>query len=108
LCPFFQPGQCFHHSKYRALIGTVKEGSDLSKHIAPISLEKIRVVDQALASTLGDKVLGAQPALGSQVILGTFNIQKVNNELYWVAPLLHSGFFKWFKKPSRNKWLCNG
>jgi hypothetical protein len=21
---------------------------------------------------------------------------KVNNNLYWVAPLLHSGFFKWF------------
>jgi nicotinamide riboside transporter PnuC len=20
---------------------------------------------------------------------------KVNNDLYWVAPLLHSGFFKW-------------
>ena len=25
----------------------------------------------------------------------TVRQQKVNNELYWVAPLLHSGFFKW-------------
>ena len=40
-------------------------------------------------------MIGSQPALGSQVVLGTFAIQKVNNELYWVAPLLHSGFFKW-------------
>lgn len=40
-------------------------------------------------------MLGSQPALGSQVTLGTFSIQKVNDALYWVAPLLHSGFFKW-------------
>jgi hypothetical protein len=87
----------FHNQRYRNLIGTVEEGKDLSTHMAPISLEKIRVVDQNLAATLGDKVLGAQPALGSQVVLGTFSIQKVNNELYWVAPLLHSGFFKWWR-----------
>jgi hypothetical protein len=63
--------------------------------MAPISLDKIRVVDQSLAQLLGDKVLGSQPALGSQVVLGTFTIQKVKDQLYWVAPLLHSGFFKW-------------
>jgi len=80
---------------YKALIGKVEVGENLSNHMIPISLEKIRVVDQALAEQLGDKVLGSQPALGSQVTLGTFSIQKVNDELYWVAPLLHSGFFKW-------------
>ena len=84
-------------SAYRNLIGTVEIGENLSKHMAPISMDKVRVVDQSLANILGDKVLGAQPALGSQVRLGTFNIQKVKNELYWVAPLLHSGFFKWNK-----------
>lgn len=82
---------------YRDLIGTVEVGENLADHMAPISLEKIRVVDQPLANLLGDKVLGAQPALGSQVKLGTFSIQKVGTELYWVAPLLHSGFFKWNK-----------
>jgi hypothetical protein len=82
---------------YRDLIGKVEVGQNLADHMAPISIEKIRVVDQALANLLGDKVLGAQPALGSQVRLGTFNIQKVGTELYWVAPLLHSGFFKWNK-----------
>jgi len=84
-------------SAYRNLIGTVEIGENLSTHMAPISMEKVRVVDQSLANILGDKVLGAQPALGSQVRLGTFNIQKVKNDLYWVAPLLHSGFFKWNK-----------
>ena len=87
----------FRTDKYRNLIGKVEIGADLSKHMLPISLEKIRVVDQSLAEILGDKVLGSQSALGSQVRLGTFNIQKVGNELYWVAPLLHSGFFKWQK-----------
>ena len=82
---------------YRNLIGNVEIGENLSVHMAPISIEKIRVVDQSLANLLGDKVLGAQPALGSQVRLGTFTIQKVRNELYWVAPLLHSGFFMWQK-----------
>ncbi len=82
---------------YRNLIGTVEIGENLSTHMAPISMEKVRDVDQSLANILGDKVLGAQPALGSQVRLGKFNIQKVKNDLYWVAPLLHSGFFKWNK-----------
>jgi len=82
---------------YRDLIGKIDTESNLSTHMLPISIDKIRVVDQSLAQLLGDKVLGSQPALGSQVTLGTFNIQKVNDDLYWVAPLLHSGFFKWQK-----------
>ena len=82
-------------SDYRNLIGKIDVGENISTHMAPISMEKVRVVDQSLANLLGDKVLGAQPALGSQVRLGTFNIQKVRNQLYWVAPLLHSGFFMW-------------
>jgi hypothetical protein len=72
-------------SAYRNLIGKIEVGENLSTHMAPISMEKVRVVDQALANILGDKVLGAQPALGSQV----------KNDLYWVAPLLHTGFFMW-------------
>jgi len=87
----------FRTDEYRNLIGKIETGKNLSNHMLPISLEKIRVVDQSLAQILGDKVLGSQSALGSQVTLGTFNIQKVNNDLYWVAPLLHSGFFKWQK-----------
>src|ERR1035437_3179856 len=87
----------FRTEKYRGLIGKIGTGKELSNHMLPISIEKIRVVDQSLAQLLGDKVLGSQSALGSQVTLGAFNIQKVNNDLYWVAPLLHSGFFKWQK-----------
>ena len=102
--PLVTTWSLFRWKDYRELIGTVEEGTDLSQHMAPISMVKIRVVDQSLANILGDKVLGAQPALGSQVNLGTFNIQKVKDELYWVAPLLHSGFWKW----NRNKAGTNG
>lgn len=85
----------FRNKAYRALIGKVENGNKLSNHMAPISLDEIRVVDESLAMLLGEKILGSQPALGSQVEIGAFTIQKVNNELYWVAPLLHTGFFKW-------------
>ena len=57
----------FRSNDYRDLIGKVEMGESLSEHMSPISIEKIRVVDQALANLLGDKVLGAQAALGSQV-----------------------------------------
>ena len=86
----------FRSESYRELIGKVIDGTKISNHIAPISIDKIRVVDEELAHLLGEKIIGSQPALGSQVELGDFCIQKVNNQLYWVAPLLHSGFFKWF------------
>ena len=86
----------FRSESYQKMIGKVANGQKISNHIAPISIDKIRVVDEELAHLLGEKILGSQPALGSQVELGDFCIQKVNNQLYWVAPLLHSGFFKWF------------
>ena len=94
--PFFSSHPVFWSDDYRALIGSVKNGEKITKHIAPISIDEIRVVDEDLAHLLGEKILGSQPSLGSQAELGEFFIQKVNNKLYWVAPLVHSGFFKWF------------
>jgi len=85
----------FKSEAYKELIGKVADGKEMANHIAPISIDEIRVVDENLAYLLGEKILGSQPALGSQVELGDFCIQKVGNDLYWVAPLLHSGFFKW-------------
>lgn len=86
----------FRSDDYQKLIGKVEDGQNLKNHIAPISLDKIRVVDEELAMLLGEKIIGSQPSLGSQTEIGEFTIQKVNDELYWVAPLLHTGFFKWY------------
>ncbi len=80
--------------KYRSLIGSVEE-KDFSTEITPIDLSQIPVVDKSLAENLADKKLGEQVALGSQVTLGQCTIQNVDGKLYWVAPLLHSGIFKW-------------
>ena len=85
----------FRSESYKNLIGKVADGKAIANHIAPISIDEIRVVDEDLAYLLGEKILGSQAALGSQVELGHFCIQKVGKDLYWVAPLLHSGFFKW-------------
>lgn len=96
LLPLFTSLPMFRTDAYRNLIGKVEEGKDLKNHIAPISLDEIRVVDERLAMLLGEKIIGSQPSLGSQAEIGDFTIQKVNNKLYWVAPLLHTGFLKWF------------
>jgi hypothetical protein len=92
---FFTSHPLFRSEDYRNLIGKVENGDKLTNHIAPISMNEIRVVDESLAYLLGEKILGSQPALGSQAHLGEFFIQKVNGKLYWIAPLEHSGFFKW-------------
>lgn len=93
--PFFTSHPIFRNQDYRNLIGKVANGDKLTNHIAPISMNEIRVVDEDLAYLLGEKILGSQPALGSQAQLGEFFIQKVDGKLYWIAPLEHSGFFKW-------------
>jgi hypothetical protein len=95
ILPFFTSHPLFRSEDYRNLIGKVENGDKLTNHIAPISMNEIRVVDESLAYLLGEKILGSQPALGSQAHLGEFYIQKVNGKLYWIAPLEHSGFFKW-------------
>lgn len=95
LLPLVTSSPMFYNNTYREMIGKVKSGNKVTNHIAPISINKVRVVDENLASLLGEKILGSDPALGSKSELGEFFIQKVGDELYWVAPLLHSGFFKW-------------
>lgn len=94
LIPIATTTPFFHHQDYKELLGTVEE-KEFSKDVSPIDIKKVRVVDQDLAKKLGEKLLGSNPALGSIVQLGTFNIQLVRGELYWVAPLEHRGFFKW-------------
>ncbi len=86
----------FRAEEYRNLIGKVEVGESFASEVAPVSTENIRVVDQSVAQRLGDKVMGEKPSLGSQTYLGDFHIQKIKDKLYWVAPLLHSGFLKWW------------
>ncbi|OIQ22572.1 MAG: hypothetical protein BM557_00875 [Flavobacterium sp. MedPE-SWcel] len=93
--PLITSAPMFYSKDYRELVGEVKDGKEISDHIAPLAINKVRVVDRRLAYLLGEKILGSDPALGSKTELGHFTVQKVGDELYWVAPLLHTGFFKW-------------
>jgi len=95
LLPFVLSFPGFYSDSYRDLLGTPST-KEFSKEVSPIDITKVRIVDEELAAKLGEKLLGSNPALGSVVILGEFNIQSVNKELYWVAPLLHTSIFKWF------------
>ncbi len=84
----------FNAGRYRKLIGEV-EKTEFSSLVAPVNLDQVPIIDQAFAASLAEKKLGEDFALGSRVVLGTPTIQMVNSRLYWVVPLLHSGFFKW-------------
>ena len=91
----------FRAKAYQGLIGEIKLSDNFAEEVPPVALDKIRIIDQEVAHRLGDKVLGQElpdeeRTLGSQAYVGEFRIQKVNGELFWIAPLLHSGFFKWF------------
>lgn len=86
----------FNYKAYRDQLGTpiVSEFTDT---VQPLALNQLPIVDKSLARELADKKVGENPGLGSQVVLGTPVIQKVNDKLVWVVPLEHSGFFKWLK-----------
>lgn len=92
--PFVTSSPILHAKAYRNLIGKVEE-SKFTEDVSPVSVKDIRLVDEAMAMKLGDKKLGEVPAIGSVSKLGTFHIQSVKGELYWVAPLVHRDIIKW-------------
>lgn len=81
---------------YRDLIGRV-DTTDFSSNIQPIAADQMIIVDEENARKIGEKELGSVPGLGSRVHVGTFHRQGINGQLYWIAPLEHSGFFKWWR-----------
>jgi len=97
ILPIISSLSLFYSSEYYNLIQNKNKIkiSEFNKDISPVDLSKIITVDQKLAKKLGNKILGQDIALGSIVEVGEFSIQTVNDELVWVAPLEHSGFFKW-------------
>jgi hypothetical protein len=84
----------FRSGDYRNLLGEVHE-TQFQTLISPIDLDQIPIVDPAFASSLAEKKLGDDFALGSRVVLGNPTRQMINGHLYFAIPLLHSGFFKW-------------
>ena len=92
--PFFITTPILHARAYKNLIGEVTE-SEFTEDVSPVNVNDIRIVDEGMAMKLGEKKIGEIPAIGSVSQLGTFHIQSVNGELYWVAPLVHRDIIKW-------------
>ena len=85
----------FHANTMYNQLGKPEEKS-FKDDLVEIDNSQIPIVDIELADILGDKKLGEELALGSQAHVGTFtNKQSVNGKLLYVAPLEHSGIFKW-------------
>jgi len=93
ICSIIGSGLFNSTTKYSQL-GKITEKAYTSE-ISPIDLKQVPYIDVELAKKLGDKKLGEDAALGSQVNLGVFTKQQVNGELVLVAPLVHAGFFKY-------------
>jgi len=88
----FFNSEMLNAAKYRALIGEVKKGI-FSTDVSPIDITNSRFVDHDMAKTLGDKVLTG--SMGSKARVGDYTLQKVGKGFFWIAPLLHRGFFSW-------------
>ena len=99
LAPFFSSG-IFNSGSYRRMIGEV-EKTEFSDLVAPVNLDQVPILDSAFAKDLAAKKLGEDFALGSRVVLGNPTIQMVDGKLFWVCPLLHSGFWKWITNTSK-------
>ena len=90
----------FHAEKMYNQLGKPEEKS-FKEDLLEVDTSQIPVVDIELADILGDKKLGEELALGSQAHVGQFtNKQAINGKLFYVAPLEHSGIFKWFNNTS--------
>lgn len=113
---FFSTTAMVNSASYHALLGQPRQTTPerFSADLAPIDTRRLRQVNAAYAAQLADKMLGEQQGLGSQVNIDTMNISQMNgcfrvrlvgtatrqqlcfeHELVWVAPLVHSGFFRW-------------
>jgi len=95
----FAGSSWFNAYKLHSQLGKV-EVVEYDDMIKQIDNSQIPIVDDELAQKQADKKIGEDVALGSRASLGDAKIQEVNGEIMYVAPLEHSGFFKWKRHQS--------
>ncbi len=85
----------FQSVNLRDMIGKVEDKS-WQDDFQPIDTKHIRIIDQEHAEWLGNQDIGKIPGnIGSRFHVGTLHIQRVKDELWWVAPLEFNGFASW-------------
>ena len=104
---FFTTSSMINAYDYQEIIenvGDIKE-VEYNNNIKPIDPSQIIIIDEETAKKLGDKKLSdGNNVIGSQVVIGDYTLQKIVEngkiKLYYIAPLLHTGFFKWNRNRS--------
>lgn len=94
----------FNAAEHRDLIGEVKL-ADWTEDMTPVDQVHMREVSKEQAQYLADKVLGESQKmeegipviLGSRYRVGEMNVCNIRGEIFWVAPLDFSGFWKWVR-----------
>jgi hypothetical protein len=99
LVPMFSSSVWIRTNDFRNQIGKVEQ-KIFSEDFSPISPEEIIVIDYDIARKLADKKLqNDNMALGSQVVIGDFTLQKVILDgkvfMFYVAPLNHTSWWKY-------------
>lgn len=104
--------QIFNSKAYNQMLKVQEVKFDnFSTDINVIPVEKMLVADQNIAQKVAEDRLEEDPGLGSRCIIGRMTLQNLNgsftiddgrklsfdNDPVWVAPLEHSGFFKWLR-----------
>ena len=104
--------EAFNSGKYQRMLEVNEVTFDsFSEDINVIPVDKMLVADYELASKVAEDKLEEDPGLGSRCDVGRMTLQnltgsfvinngvelKFDNDLIWVAPLEHSGFWRWVK-----------
>lgn len=92
---FFSSTEMGRVEEFRDLIGKKNPGV-FSQDVEQMDHTQIRFVDEETAQRIGEKLMGEDPALGSRAKLAKMHVQRINGRMWWVAPILHSGFWKWW------------
>lgn len=93
--PVFTTWSFFTADTRRTLLEVTEETTfDPSKMLFDQS--QARYVDEFLATRRMNELCGEHTGLCSQTDFGRPRIQNQNGKMYWVAPLQHEGFTKWW------------
>ena len=104
--------EMLNSQRYQKMISVEEvEYDNFAEDINVIPVEKMIVADYNLACKVAEDKLEEDPGLGSRCDVGRMTLQNItgsfvindgvklnfDNDLIWVAPLEHSGFWRWVK-----------
>jgi len=94
LFSFFTTAPMIHSKAYHSLLEVIEEEEFVAEEVL-FDQSQARFVDQSLSARSANEILGQVRGMGSRYKIDTMRIQNVDGELQWLAPFVHSSFFKW-------------